>query len=118
MSLKNIHINSLLKLWAVVDSTSKLGMRYCFDCEQVVGIADNDSCYSCGHRYSPVTDGEDCPKCGSSDYECHCERCDSKHIDDLEFVVRNIYDEVITLAGIKNIKKWCKNIIESKIQEL
>ena len=55
--------------------------RHCLDCKYDGGDLGKDSCYKCGHRYEPSeNETDDCPLCGSSDYDSHCPKCDSTEI--------------------------------------
>jgi len=107
--MRSKYLEKLLKLWADVNFHDKLEVYYCSDCEAIGYVADKDSCADCGERYSPTDECETCPKCGSYNYNTHCEYCDSKSIEELDFIVNNIEELDTSIGVIYNIIKWCES---------
>lgn len=85
-------MNRLRAIWDVANE--EICRMKCLSCGYEGCDTAKDSCYKCGHRYRSGQDGagEDCPKCGSDDYDTHCPLCDSP-----EMVYFNEYE-----AGLKD----------------
>ncbi len=77
--LKGLKANNANRVLGTVISNEELCRRKCLDCGYDGGDIAKDSCVSCGCRFEPDV-GEDCPECGSDEYDTHCPACDSDNI--------------------------------------
>lgn len=72
--------NDANRVLGTVISNEEICRRKCLDCGYDGGDLAQDSCYKCGHRYTPTEENENCPKCGDEEYDSHCPICDSNQI--------------------------------------
>ena len=80
-------LSVVLFKWESVPDNDKQWLQFCFECNQPTSYAELDTCADCGTKYKPSETDEKCPKCGSTNFMSHCEKCDARldasYLDDL-----------------------------------
>ncbi len=80
-------LSVVLSKWNDVPDSEKQWLQFCFECNQPTSYAELDTCENCKTKYKPSGTDEKCPKCSSTDFISHCEKCgarlDASYLDEL-----------------------------------